>query len=104
MKFTIARLSCIAACCAVTTHADVVTLGADKDNAIVNGTNQNKSNGGGPAFFAGTDGNNAIHRGLISFDFSGIPAGSIITDMQLKLTLGQVAGSGDPPPPTTATI
>ena len=82
-------------------HADVKTLGANMDTAIVNGSNQNNSNGGGPLFFAGTDGNSAIHRGLISFDFSSIPAGSTITNVQLTLTLGQVAGGSTF---TTATI
>lgn len=81
-------------------RADVVTLGADKDNAIINGANVNNSNGGAPAFFSGTDGNSAIHRALISFDFSTIPAGSTITDVRLTLTLGQVASGGA----TTATI
>ncbi len=86
--------------CAATARADVVTLGAARDNAIVNGANQSNSNGGGPAFFAGTDGNNAVHRALLAFDFSSIPAGSTITNVQLTLTLGQVASGG----PASATI
>ncbi len=83
-----------------TARADVVTLGAAKDNALVNGANQNNSNGGGPAFFAGTDGNNAVHRALLAFDLSSIPAGSTVTNVQLTLTLGQVASGG----PASATI
>lgn len=81
------------AVCAGTGQASVVTLGADKDNAIVfSATLQDNSNGGGPAFFAGADGNTAPHRGLLSFDFSSIPTGATITNVQLTLTLGQVAG------------
>ncbi len=79
--------------CAGSARAAVVTLGADKDNAIVfSATLQDNSNGGGPALFAGGDGNTAPHRGLLSFDFSSIPAGATITNVQLTLTLGQVAG------------
>ena len=100
MKNSSTFLLFLTACCTASVHADVVTLGADKDNAIVSGTNANNSNGGGPAFFAGLDGANAEHRGLISFDLSSIPAGATIANVQLTLTLGQVAGGG----PSTATI
>ncbi|MEI9893253.1 MAG: DNRLRE domain-containing protein [Chthoniobacter sp.] len=83
----------LAAFCATSARADIVFLGADKDASIVAG-NPDNSNGGGPCFFAGTDGNDSPHRALISFNLSGIPAGATITDVQLTLTLAQVAGSG----------
>lgn len=91
MKLT--SLLILAWCCAATTHADVLTLGADKDATIFQ-NNVNNSNGAGPGIFAGTNGTLSPRRGLISFDLSSIPAGSIITDVQFTLTLGQVAGSG----------
>jgi hypothetical protein len=76
-----------------TARADVIVLSASKDASIVKG-NPDNSNGGGPCFFSGTDGNSSPHRALIAFDFSAIPSGSTITNVQLVLTLAQVAGSG----------
>lgn len=74
-------------------RADTVILQADRDASIVQG-NPNNSNGGGPCFFAGTDGNSSPHRALISFSLNGIPQGATITSVKLTLTLAQVAGSG----------
>ena len=87
LLFLLATLSVISA------RADVVVLPASKDASIVAG-NPNNSNGGGPCFFSGTDGNSSPHRALIAFDLSSIPPGSTITNVQLVLTLAQVAGSG----------
>jgi hypothetical protein len=81
------------ALCAVSSRADVIMLPASQDASIVAG-NPNNSNGGGPCFFSGTDGNSSPHRALISFNLSSIPSGSTITSVQLTLTLAQVAGSG----------
>lgn len=83
----------LAAACALSAQADVITLPASKDASIVKG-NPDNNNGGGPCFFSGTDGNSSPHRALIAFDFSAIPPGSTITSVQLTLTLAQVAGSG----------
>ena len=44
--------------------------------------------------FSGTDGNASARRALVKFDAaSSVSAGSMITDVQLKLFLGQVAGN-----------
>jgi len=44
--------------------------------------------------FSGTDGNASIKRALVQFDIAAsVPAGSTITDVQLTLFLGQVAGN-----------
>lgn len=99
MKARTTLILFLAACCSVSAHAAAVTLGADKDTSIFQ-NNVNNSLGGGPGFFAGTNANNSPRRALISFDLSSIPAGSIITDVQLTLTLGQVSGGS----PGTATI
>jgi hypothetical protein len=99
MKSFSTLLLLLASCCSVSVHAAVVTLGADKDTSIFQ-NNVNNAGGGGPGLFAGTNGGNSPRRALISFDLSSIPAGSTITDVQLTLTLGQVAGMG----PDTATI
>lgn len=73
--------------------ADVIQLGASKDTMIFQ-NNVNNGLGGGPGFFAGTNSGPSIRRGLISFDLSSIPVDATITDVQLRLVIGQVAGSG----------
>ncbi len=35
-----------------------------------------------------------MKRALVEFNFSSIPTGSLITGVQLKLTLGMAAGGG----------
>jgi hypothetical protein len=77
-----------------TAPAEVVTLGASKDTSLYQ-NNVNNSSGGGNAIFAGTNGDISPRRALIAFDVAdSIPAGATITDVQLTLFLGQVAGSG----------
>ena len=74
--------------------ADTVTIGASKDTTIYQ-NNPNNSSGGGNGLFAGTNGDVSPRRSLIAFDIAdNIPAGATITDVQLTLFLGQVAGSG----------
>jgi hypothetical protein len=86
-------LPILAIALATSARADVLLVGPSKDATIFQ-NNVNNSNGEGPGIFAGTNGTSSPRRGLISFDLSLIPAGSIITDVQLTLTLGQIAGSG----------
>lgn len=74
-------------------HSDVILLGASADATIFQ-NNVNNSNGAGPGLFVGTNSNLSPRRTLLSFDLSLIPAGSIITNVQLTMTLGQIAGSG----------
>jgi hypothetical protein len=95
MKFALLALLIFA--CGATLWADVAVCPALKDSSLDSGASQNYSDGGGPGFFAGTDGDPSpgnIHRALIAFDLSGIPAGSTITNVQMTLTLALVAGAG----------
>ncbi len=71
--------------------AAIVLLGAQQDTTIFQNS-VNNSAGAGPGIFVGTNGMLSPRRGLIAFDVSSIPPGSLITDVQLTLTLGQVAG------------
>jgi hypothetical protein len=72
--------------------ADVVTVGSSQDTTIYN-NNVNNSAGGTVVMFSGTDGNASVKRALVEFNIaSNVPAGSTITDVQLTLFLGQVAG------------
>lgn len=75
-------------------RADVITIGVSRDATIFS-NNVNNSNVAGPGVFAGTNSNNSPRRSLLEFDIAGsLPANAIITGVELKLTLGQVAGSG----------
>jgi Dockerin type I domain len=81
-----------------------ITIGASKDTTIYQ-NNVNNSSGGGNGLFAGTNGTASPRRGLIAFDIvDNVPAGSTITDVQLTLFVGQVAGSGGSGSGGTATI
>jgi hypothetical protein len=78
---------------AATASADVVIIGSSHDTTIYD-NNVNNSAGGAAVMFSGTDGNASKKRGLVKFDAaSNVPAGSTITDVQLTLFLGQVAGN-----------
>ncbi|MEI9893252.1 MAG: DNRLRE domain-containing protein [Chthoniobacter sp.] len=83
--------------------ADVVNLGANHDTTIFQ-NNVTNSAGAAPGIFAGTNGASSPRRGLMSFDLSSIPAGAIITNVQLTLTVGQIAGSGGSGGTSTETI
>ena len=73
--------------------ADVISIDAAADATIYAG-NVNNSDGANPGLYVGTNGQGFTHRGLITFDIAGnVPSGSTITDVQLTLTLAQVAGS-----------
>lgn len=81
--------------------ANVVVIGSSADTTIY-ANNVNNSSGGAAVMFSGTDGNASVKRALVEFDLSSsVPAGSTITDIQLTLFLGQVAGNLTN---TTATI
>ena len=66
---------------------------ASKDACIFQ-NNPTYSDGAGPAFFSGTNGDPSTRRALIAFNFSGIPSNATINSVQLTLTLALVAGSG----------
>lgn len=65
--------------------ADVITIGAAKDNTIFSESGS-LSNGAGYYLFAGTNGRGDIRRGLLAFDIAAsIPGGSTITGVTLRL-------------------
>ncbi len=80
---------------AAAAQADVVTIGASRDNTIF-AVNNTASDGAGVGMYVGTDNSGAAgdHRGLLGFDVAGnVPAGAVIQSAELTLTLGEVAGS-----------
>src|SRR5262245_61168401 len=78
-------------------QAEIISIEALADATIYAGQ-VNNSAGANPGLYVGTNGQGFTHRGLIAFDIAGnVPAGSTITDVQLTLTLAQVAGSSGVP-------
>jgi hypothetical protein len=74
--------------------ADTITLVSSRDTTLYKDL-PNNSNGAGQGLFVGTTGQADPRRALIGFDIANnLPAGSIITAVQLTLVLDQAA-SGD---------
>jgi hypothetical protein len=79
---------------ATAAHAATTTIDAAKDNTIFQ-SNSNNSAGGAAGIRAGTNGSGSPRRGLIAFDIaSNVPAGSIITGVQLTLYVGDTPTVG----------
>lgn len=85
----------------LTPSKDATIYGASVNQGLPNSSGQDlfyHSNGSGPGIFAGGNGQLAPHRALIAFDIASlIPAGSVITGVQLTMYIGIVAGSGGAP-------
>nr|MDZ8016453.1 DNRLRE domain-containing protein [Nostoc sp. ZfuVER08] len=97
-KLPLCMVGAVAAVVTMTpaSYAAIITIGAAKDTTIYQ--NNNNSNGTGAGMFVGNNGANATRRALTYFDIAGnIPTGATITNVQLTLFLGQVAGSGGVP-------
>lgn len=74
--------------------AVVVSIGAAADNTLFEDSGGNLSNGAGQHFFAGRTNFDVLRRGLIRFDIAaGIPAGSVITDVSLRLNMSRGTSS-----------
>ena len=70
--------------------ADVMTIGAAKDNTLYEQETGNLSNGAGSHLFAGKTQTGVIRRGLIMFDVAGnLPAGVNITNAVLTLNMSK---------------
>jgi hypothetical protein len=77
-----------------TMRADSVAIIASKDTAIYESPMNNLSGGGAAGIYVGATGAGAKRRGLLAFGIaSSVPAGSTITDVQLRLYLGSASGS-----------
>ncbi|MEW6250669.1 MAG: DNRLRE domain-containing protein [Planctomycetota bacterium] len=72
------------------TSADVITLGAGRDNTLYEDPNGTLSNGAGQHFFAGRTLDGELRRGLLYFDVAGaLPAGAQITGASLTLYMSK---------------
>lgn len=80
----------IAIVAAAPSLADVVEIGAMKDNTLYEDPTGAQSNGAGERFFAGFTALDEIRRGLIAFDVAGaVPAGSTIDNVSLTLNMSR---------------
>lgn len=96
MKFAVCVVSAAAAAGvsvpALPAAADVVVLGASRDNTLYESGTGALSNGLGESLFAGNNGQNQRRRGVLMFDVAGaVPAGATVTGVELIL---QVTSSG----------
>lgn len=70
--------------------ADVVQLGASKDNTMFEAFGDGLSNGAGPYMFAGETRDFGSRRALLAFDIaSAVPAGSTINSVSLQLRMSR---------------
>ena len=79
--------------------ADVLTIGAIKDNTLFESEPGNISDGSGPHLYVGRGGlaaGGAIRRGLIAFDFSALPAGATISAVELTVNVSRKAPGSAP--------
>src|SRR6266700_413670 len=79
--------------------ADMITVGASKDNSLFEDANGSISGGASSAFFLGrlgTNGNTLKRRGAIAFDLSSIPANAVVTSVSMTLTLLRGSGGSTP--------
>lgn len=79
---------------AVTTNAQTtVVLTADRDNTIFSHSTS-RSNGAGQYFFVGkTNNGSSIHRALLHFDLSAIPANAVVSSATLTITNDKFHGA-----------
>ena len=83
------------AVCVSEASATVVRLQAARDNTIFE-ENGDFSNGIGTGLFAGETSVGQKRRGLIAFDLTGIPAGSVINSARLTLRMSRTSTGSEP--------
>jgi len=70
-----------------TVSAGQLVVGSDRDNTLYEEVDGGLSNGAGNHFFAGRTLAFGLRRGVIHFDVSGIPPGSSVDSVELRLNL-----------------
>ena len=80
--------------CAGPAIADMVQIGASRDNTLYESAQGALSNGSGEYLFVGRTSSNGVRRAVIAFDdLSSIPAGSTIDSVRLHLELSRESSS-----------
>ncbi|HYE61412.1 MAG TPA: DNRLRE domain-containing protein [Phycisphaerales bacterium] len=72
----------------------VVTLTPVADNTLYESPDMAVSNAVGPHVYCGKTNTNVLRRALMRFDVSAIPAGAMVTDVELRLYLNRGEGDG----------
>lgn len=69
-------------------HSDTIHIPSNKDNTLFESSTEALSSGAGEYFFVGRTAqlDNTRRRGLLRFDLSAIPNGSVIDDVTLEIT------------------
>lgn len=94
MRFLPLILLVLAAALPSVTAADVATVSAARDNTLLEDAEGDASNGAGPAFFAGRNGQGRTSRALLAFDLAGVvPAGARIDSVILALEVSNAPDS-----------
>ena len=84
-----------AATAAANTQVDIPALHDAMIFATSAGADTGNASGKGPAMFAGADGGSGKKRSLVTFDLGTyIPSGVTIDSVEMRLVIGQIAGSG----------
>ncbi|MCC6950227.1 MAG: DNRLRE domain-containing protein [Phycisphaerales bacterium] len=91
MRWTAAALATLAFASAA--WADLISVGALRDNTLYESSTGSLSNGQGVYVFSGRTSQGLVRRALLQFDLSLIPAGSTITSATLSLRSDQAQGS-----------
>lgn len=80
--------------CAASVQAEIVTIGAGKDNTLFQDEAGSLSNGIGPAIFAGVTSGSGVRRGLLSFKVQDVlPPGAVVTRAEMTLYSDRARGS-----------
>lgn len=73
--------------------ADTLSTTSNLDNTMYEDVAGGLSNGQGPYLYAGKTSRGQLRRGLIAFDLSSIPAGSVVTNVSLTLFTDLASGT-----------
>lgn len=93
MRLHFALLACALVVATRPAQANQVSIPAQLDTTLYAESGA-ESNGLGIAFFAGTNGQNQVRRGLIRFNVASVvPAGSTVNSVQLTLYMSKTNGS-----------
>jgi len=87
---------CAAVLAAAWTCAAETTVLSPVADTFINGRFPENNAGGHTWFDAGTDRLMGVRRGLLRFDLSSIPAGSVVTSAVLTLQVAVVPPGGSP--------
>ena len=87
-------LLCLTTWACSTASGEVVTLAPVRDNTLFEDADGDTSNGAGPVFFAGKNGQGLARRAVLAFDVAaGVPQGATIDSVVLVLRVSNAPNS-----------